>query len=162
MHVPDGPGASSAIMEYGQAVGRPLEILLVEDSLLDAHTTIAALREGEIKHRLTLVRDGNEAVEFLQREGCFSRAPRPDVILLDLHLPKRGGLEVLKEIKADFELKEIPVVILTASDDDGERSACEDRVIESFIGKPVNFEKFLEVIRDLKHRYHLSDIVLPS
>ena len=149
-------------MEYGQAVGRPLEILLVEDSLLDAHTTIAALRDGEIKHRLTLVRDGEEAVGFLHRQGCFSRAPRPDVILLDLHLPKRGGLEVLKVVKANFDLKEIPVVILTASDDDADRTSCEDLVIESFIRKPVNFEKFLDVIRQLKHRYHLSDIVLPS
>ena len=149
-------------MEYGQAVGRPLEILLVEDSLLDAHTTISALRDSEIKHRLTLVRDGEEAVSFLHREGCFSRAPRPDVILLDLHLPKRGGLDVLKDIKGDLELKEIPVVILTASDDDRERTLCEDLVIETFVRKPVNLEKFLEMIRQLKHRYHLSDIVLPS
>ena len=73
-----------------------------------------------------------------------------------------GGLEVLKVVKANFDLKEIPVVILTASDDDAERTSCEDLVIESFIRKPVNFEKFLDVIRQLKHRYHLSDIVLPS
>lgn len=149
-------------MHYGQAVGRPLEILLVEDSLLDAHTTIAGLREGEIKHRLTLVRDGEEALRFLHREGCFSRAPRPDIILLDLHLPKRNGLDVLRELKENFELKEIPVVILTASDSQAEQASCEDLMIESFIRKPVNFEKFLDVIRDLKQRYHLSDIVLPT
>jgi chemotaxis family two-component system response regulator Rcp1 len=149
-------------MQEGQTVGRPLEILLVEDSLLDAHVTIAALRDEEIKHRLTLVRDGEEALNFLHQRGCFCRAPRPDIILLDLHLPKLDGLEVLRDVKADFELRDIPVVVLTASDDDSEQASCEDLAVESFLHKPVNFKNFLDVIRQLKHRYRLSDIVLPT
>ncbi|HIF34739.1 MAG TPA: response regulator [Planctomycetes bacterium] len=153
---------NEAIMHYGQTIGRPLEILLVEDSLLDAHTAIAALRDGEINHRLTLVRDGEEALNFLHRVGCFSRAPRPDIILLDLHLPKRDGLSVLKEVKADFSLNEIPVVVLSASDNDADQSACDDLAVESFIRKPVNFDKFVAVIRQLKQRYFLADIVLPT
>jgi two-component system, chemotaxis family, response regulator Rcp1 len=146
---------------YEKTVGRPMEILLIEDSLLDAQVTIHALRDGQIKHRLTLVRDGDEALEFLGRQGHFSRAPRPDIILLDLNLPKRGGLEILEEIKSDFQLRTIPVVVLTASDDEGDKLRCEQFQIDSFIHKPVNLQKFLGVIQELK-RYLLRDVILPS
>jgi two-component system, chemotaxis family, response regulator Rcp1 len=146
---------------YEKTVGRPMEILLVEDNLLDAQVTIHALRDGQIKHRLTLVRDGDEALEFLGRQGHFSRAPRPDIILLDLNLPKRGGLEILEEIKADFQLRSIPVVVLTASDDEGVKLRCEQFQIDSFIRKPVNLQKFLGVIKELK-RYLLRDVILPA
>ena len=106
-------------------VGRPMEILLVEDSLLDAHITIAALKDGGIKHRLTLIRDGMETMEFLLQQNKFSNAPRPDLILLDLLLPKKDGLEVLAEIRADHDLLNIPVVILTASDQTEDQEKCE-------------------------------------
>src|SRR6185437_4800433 len=96
-----------------QTIGRPMEILLVEDGLVDARVTIAALRKGMIQHRLTLNRDGLEAMEFLRQEGKFARAPRPDLILLALCLPKKDGREVLAEIKADDSLRSIPVVVMT-------------------------------------------------
>ena len=86
-----------------QPVGRPMEILLVEDGLMDARMTIEALREGQVQHRLTLIRDGVEAMEFLHQDGRFAKAPRPDLVLLDLMLPKKSGLDVLKEVRHDFE-----------------------------------------------------------
>ncbi len=146
---------------YEKTVGRPMEILLIEDSLMDAQVTINALRDGQIKHRLTLVRDGDEALEFLNRQGRFTRAPRPDIILLDLNLPKRGGLEVLDEVRADYQLRNIPVVVLTASDDEDVKSRCEQSEVESYITKPVNLQKFLDVVKQVK-RYLLQDVILPS
>lgn len=138
-----------------------MEILLIEDSLMDAQVTINALRDGQIKHRLTLVRDGDEAVEFLKRQAKFSRAPRPDIILLDLNLPKRDGLEVLDEVRSDYQLRNIPIVVLTATDDEQVKARCEQSDVESYITKPVNLQKFLEVIKQLK-RFLLQDVILPS
>jgi CheY-like chemotaxis protein len=142
-------------------VGRPMEILLVEDSLVDARVTIGALRKGQIQHRLTLIRDGVEAVEFLRREGKFARAPRPDLILLDLLLPKRDGFAVLADLRADDALKNIPVVVLTASQVEEDRLQCELHHVASYITKPVNLDKFLALVKKLK-RYWLEDVILPS
>jgi two-component system, chemotaxis family, response regulator Rcp1 len=144
-----------------QVIGRPMEILLVEDGLLDARVTIASLKEGLTQHRLTLIRDGEEALEFLRQEGRFVRAPRPDLILLDLMLPKKTGTEILDELQADFTLKEIPVVIMTASDDEESREKCTALQVDAFIEKPVNVEKFLEVVKQLK-RFWLNDVILPA
>ena len=138
-----------------------MEILLVEDGLLDARATIEALRKAGIQHRLTLVRDGEEALAFLSRIGRFARAPRPDLILLDLMLPKKGGVEVLTEIRENDALKNIPVVVLTASEADEDKLRCELLEVDSYIHKPVNLQKFLAVIRQLK-RFWLDDVVLPS
>jgi CheY-like chemotaxis protein len=138
-----------------------MEILLVEDSLLDARLTIAALKKGGLQHRLTLVRDGLEAVEFLSQEGRFARAPRPDLILLDLLLPKMDGMDVLAEIRLDYELKDIPVVILTATDDQETQARCELYEVEHYITKPVNFDKFLDAVRKLRSHWH-HDLILPS
>jgi CheY-like chemotaxis protein len=137
-----------------------MEILLVEDSLLDARLTMEALRRGDIQHRMTLVRDGEEALAFVRQEGRFARAPRPDIILLDLLLPKKNGLEVLEEIKGDFDLKGIPVVVMTASDHEEDRAKCEVFHVESFIKKPVELSCFLQVVKDLK-RFWLNDVILP-
>lgn len=142
-------------------VGRAMEILLVEDSLIDAHNTIAALKDGGIKHRLTLIRDGEETMEFLTQRGKFSNAPRPDLILLDLLLPKKDGFEVLSEIRADERLNAIPVVILTASDQDEDQEKCEFLRVDAYMSKPVNVEKFLNIVRELK-RYWINDVVLPG
>ena len=143
------------------AVGRPMEILLVEDGLTDARLTIAALRlGGEFRHRLTLVRDGEEALEFLHRQGRFAQAPRPDLILLDLMLPKKDGLEVLSEVKADDTLKSIPVVIMTASEAEDDRVRCSTLNVDGYVVKPVNFEKFLELVQKLK-KFWLDDVILP-
>ena len=144
-----------------ETVGRPMEILLVEDSLVDARLTIEALRDGGVKHRLTLIRDGLEAHEFLYREGKFARAPRPDLVLLDLHLPGMHGRELLAEIKADFDLKEIPVVILTASADQEDALRSQFLPFESYLTKPVDMDKFLTVVRELRRYWH-ADVILPT
>ena len=138
-----------------------MEILLVEDSLTDAALTIGALKAGQLQHRLTLIRDGAEAMEFLHQEGRFSRAPRPDVILLDLVMPRKSGIEVLSEIKNDFDLKDIPVVILTASEAEEDKLKCELLHVDSYITKPVNYTKFIEVVKQLK-KHLLADVILPA
>lgn len=142
-------------------VGRQMEILLVEDSLTDACLTMGALKKGQVQHRLTLVRDGQEAMNFLGQVGHFARAPRPDLILLDLFLPKKDGLQVLTEIKEDYDLKNIPVVILTASDAEEDSLRCQLLHVDSYMTKPVNMEKFLTVVRQLK-RFWLNDVILPG
>jgi CheY-like chemotaxis protein len=144
-----------------EAVGRPMEILLVEDSLSDARLTIEALRSGPMQHRLTLVCDGLEAMDFLRQQGRFSRAPRPDLILLDLHLPKLDGREMLREIRADHELKRIPVVVLTVSTAEDDILASQNLQVESYLTKPVDMQQFLKVIKDL-NRYWRADLLLPA
>lgn len=144
-----------------QTIGRPMEILLVEDGLVDASVTIGALKKGHVQHRMTLIRDGAEAMEFLRHEGKFARAPRPDLILLDLGLPKKDGREVLQEIKSDPELSGIPVVIMTGSEDEEDRVQSEILGVDSFITKPVDLEKFLAVVRQLKRFLH-ADLILPA
>ncbi len=142
-------------------VGRPMEILLVEDSLPAARLTIGALKRGNILHRLTWLSDGEEALEFLYRRGKFAVAPHPDLILLDLGLPKKDGREVLKEIKQDEELKSIPVVILTASTDQEDIAATEKLEVESYMTKPVDLPKFLKLVKDLS-RFWREDMILPT
>ena len=144
-----------------QTIGRPMEILLVEDGLVDASVTIAALKKGQVQHRMTLIRDGAEAMEFLQQQGKFARAPRPDLILLDLGLPKKDGRQVLQEIKADESLSQIPVVIMTSSDDEEDRVQSQLLGVDAFVTKPVDFEKFLTVVRQLR-RYLHADLILPT
>jgi CheY-like chemotaxis protein len=138
-----------------------MEILLVEDGLMDARVTIEALRDGKVQHRLTLVRDGEEAIQFLRQEGRFARAPKPDLILLDLMLPKKSGLEVLADLRADAGLQDLPVVVLTASDHEEDRAKCEMYHVDSYITKPVNLEKFLAIVKELKRCWR-ADVILPS
>jgi CheY-like chemotaxis protein len=118
--------------------GRPMEVLLVEDNLADAGLAIEALRVGYVRHRLTLCVNGVEAMEFLRQQGVFQRAPRPDLVLLDLGLPKKDGREVLAEIRADAGLKDIPVIVLTASLADADylrsQSLGVDGYIYGFVG----------------------------
>ena len=98
-----------------EAVGRPMEILLVEDSLVAARITMGALRKGNVQHRMTWIADGAEASDFIFQRGRFTRAPRPDLILLDLGLPGKDGWEILAEVKASDALASVPIVVLTAS-----------------------------------------------
>jgi len=144
-----------------ETIGRPMEVLLVEDNLADACLAIEALREGQIKHRLTLIRDGLEAMEFLRREGKFARAPRPDLVLLDLELPKMDGRHVLAELKSDYDLCSILVVVLTASVDQQDYLASERLEVDGYMTKPVDLAKFILVVRKLR-RYWLSDVILPA
>ncbi|QEG38331.1 response regulator [Roseimaritima ulvae] len=127
----------------------PMEILLVEDGLLDARITIHALRRSGLRHRLTLVRTAREATDFLGRQGVFARAPQPDLLLLDLTLPDGDGISILQTMRKlqAGSLVSTPVVVLTASDDEQTRARCTAIGVDDFIGKPVDEDKFLAVVR---------------
>ncbi len=142
-------------------VGRPMEVLLIEDSLVDARLTMGALHRGDIPHRMTLVRDGAEALDFLFQRGIFARAPRPDLVLLDLHLPKKNGLEVLWEIRNDDALRGMPVVVLTSSDEVEDQQQCEHHEVDGFLKKPVHITEFLALVRSLRQHWK-QDVLLPN
>jgi len=141
-------------------VGRPMEILLVEDSLTHAKLAIGALRNGGVEHRMTLVRDGQEALDFVFQQGIFARAPRPDVILRDLFMPKKDGFEVLEELGGNSDLAEIPVVVMTASESADDMQRCQLLGVEHYMTKPVELDKFLVIVQELKS-YWKQDLVLP-
>ncbi len=141
-------------------VGRSMEILLIEDDLEDAGITIEALRHGDVPCRISLVRDGEEALEFLLRQHKYRLAPRPDLILLDLNLPKKSGREVLAEIKANPQLARVPVVVLTGSSIHQQLLQAENLHVESYLTKPVNLQEFNGVVKSLR-KYMLSDVILP-
>jgi CheY-like chemotaxis protein len=143
-----------------QLIGRPIEILLVEDNPGDARLTQEAFREASVPNRLHLVGDGDEAMEFLHRQGHYTDAPRPDIVLLDLNLPGRGGREVLAAIKDDADLKRIPVIVLTTSTADGDIADTYDHYANCFITKPVELEEFLSVVKAIE-TFWLTIVVLP-
>jgi two-component system, chemotaxis family, response regulator Rcp1 len=145
----------------GEIVGRPMEILLVEDSLTAARLAIGALKKVPVPHRLTWLTNGEEASLFLYRRERFARAPRPDLILLDLTLPEKDGRELLAEIKSNEDLKTIPVVVLTSSTDEADIMQTQVLQVESYMTKPVDIDKFLKLIRDLA-RYWRADMILPT
>lgn len=148
-------------MSANDAVGRPMEILLVEDSPVSARLTMGALRQGNVQHRMTWLTDGQEALEFVHQAGRFAKAPRPDLILLDLGLPGRDGREVLAELKGDEGYQRIPVVVLTASTAEEDVEAAEKLCIEGYMTKPVDMEQFLNLIRQLKNFWH-AEVILPT
>ena len=142
-------------------VGRPIEILLVEDNPGDARLTIEALAEGKMRNNISVAPDGVAALSFLRGNGAPAAAPRPDLILLDLNLPKKDGREVLAEIKADPQLRHIPIVILTTS-------RAEEDIIESYnlhancyVTKPVDLPQFMEVVKSVEG-FWLTVVKLPS
>lgn len=141
-------------------IGRPMEILLIEDSISSARLAIAALRKGDVQHRLTWLTSGDEALEFLFKQGKFARAPRPDLILLDLGLPGKDGREVLAEVRGNQELAGIPVVVMTASTASEDLAQSEELNVDSYLVKPVNLEKFLKVVEELS-RYWRADMIVP-
>ena len=142
-------------------VGRPMEILLVEDSLVSARLTMGALKNGGIAHRLTWLTDGEQALAFIYKNGIYAQAPRPDLILLDLGLPKKDGREVLTEIKADEDLRQIPVVVLSASTSQEDIMRSELLQVESYMTKPVDIKKFLKVVKELERFWH-ADMIVPT
>ena len=144
-----------------ETVGRPMEILLVEDDLEDAGLTIEALREGDVACRVSLVRDGVEALEFLYQHGKYARAPRPDLILLDLQLPKKDGREVLLEVRNEKHLRRIPVVVLTVSAGHRKILREENLHVEAYLMKPVDVEAFIEAVKSLRKFLH-SEVIMPS
>jgi chemotaxis family two-component system response regulator Rcp1 len=140
--------------------GRPIEILLVEDNEGDARLTKEALKENKMHHELNVVRDGEDALKFLKREGQYVSAPRPDLILLDLNLPKKNGREVLSEVKKDLSLRRIPVVILTVSQSEEDIMKSYDLYANCYIAKPVDLNKFMEIVKFIKN-FWLNIVKLP-
>jgi CheY-like chemotaxis protein len=132
-----------------RADGTPIEVLLVEDDPGDVLMTQEAFEEHKVRNRLTVVSDGVEALAFLRREGEYANAVRPDLILLDLNLPRRDGREVLEEIKKDEELGRIPVVVLTTSAADEDILRSYQLHANAYVTKPVDFERFIAVIKQI-------------
>jgi two-component system, chemotaxis family, response regulator Rcp1 len=139
---------------------KPIDILLVEDSPGDVRLTIEALKEGKILNNLSLAKDGVEAMAFLRKEGKYANATRPDLILLDLNLPKKNGQEVLAEIKNDINLKRIPVVILTISKMEEDILKTYENHANCYIVKPVDLDQFLGVVKSIED-FWLSIVKLP-
>jgi CheY-like chemotaxis protein len=142
------------------AVLRPVQILLVEDSPADVELTVEALTESKLHNELHVVTDGEAAMAFLRREPPYGDAPRPDLILLDLNLPRKTGREVLAEVKADPSLAPIPVVIMTVSRD--ERDILESYRLHAncYIRKPVRFQEFTEIVRSIED-FWFTIVTLP-
>ena len=129
---------------------RSVEILLVEDDAGDIDLTEEALEESKLKINLNVVRDGVEAIAYLRREGEYANATRPDLILLDLNLPRKDGREVLQEIKNDNKLKHIPVVVLTTSDTDEDILSSYDLGANCYVNKPLGMEEFAQIVRSIE------------
>ena len=129
----------------------PIEILLVEDNPGDARLTAEALNDAKVLNTLTVVQDGVEALTYLRRQGRYSDAPRPDVVLLDLNLPKKDGREVLAEIKEDPDLKRIPVVVLTTSKAEEDIARTYDLHGNCYISKPVDLDQFMTVVKSIEN-----------
>lgn len=139
---------------------KPIEILLVEDNLGDADLAREALEGSKFHNELHVVDDGEKAMAFLRREGPYAEAPRPGLILLDLNLPRKDGRQVLAEIKADDDLKRIPVVILTTSSAEKDVLKSYDLHANCFITKPIDLNQFLSVVKAIED-FWLSIVVLP-
>ena len=141
--------------------GRPVEILLVEDNPGDERLTREALKEGKVYNNFHWVKDGVEAMEFLRRQGRYKDAPRPDIVLLDLNLPKKDGREVLQEIKTDEDLKRIPVVVLTTSKAEEDVLRSYELHANCYVTKPVDLDKFIMVVKSID-RFWLTVVTLPT
>jgi chemotaxis family two-component system response regulator Rcp1 len=140
---------------------RPIEILLVEDNLGDARLTQEALKEGKVRNNLYHALDGVEAMRFLLREGEHKDKPRPDLVLLDLNLPRKDGREVLADMRANPELKTIPVVVLTTSEAEQDVVRTYELCANCYITKPVDLDEFFEVVGAIKD-FWLASARLPS
>lgn len=138
----------------------PIEILLVEDNPGDVRLTQEVLRDGKVRNNMSVAKDGVEAVKFLRQTGEYAGAPRPDIILLDLNLPKKDGREVLADIKTDHDLKNIPVVVLTTSSAEQDIVRSYDLHANCYITKPVDLDQFIRVIRSIED-FWLTIVKLP-
>jgi chemotaxis family two-component system response regulator Rcp1 len=142
------------------AGSRPIEILLVEDNPGDVRLMMETLREGKIRNRISVAEDGVEALAFLRHEGKYGSVPRPDLILLDLSLPRKNGQEVLAEIKQDAELKRIPVCVITSSAAEKDILQAYENYVNCYLTKPVDLEQFIAVVRSVED-FWLSIVRLP-
>ena len=139
---------------------RPIEILLVEDSPGDVRLTQEALKEAKVRNNLTVARDGQEAMELLNGSGAADSIPRPDLVLLDLNLPRKTGREVLEEVKGDPALRRIPVVILTTSQEERDVLGSYDLHANAYITKPVDLDQFIAVVVSIQD-FWLEIVTLP-
>ncbi|MEU4233333.1 response regulator [Nonomuraea sp. NPDC026600] len=140
---------------------RPIEVLLVEDDQGDVLLTKEAFDFNKVRNRLHVVNDGEQAMAFLRQENGYHDAPRPDLVLLDLNLPRMGGLEVLSEVKADADLRTIPVVILTTSEAEEDILHSYRLHANAYVSKPVDFEQFIRVVRQIDD-FFVTVVKLPS
>lgn len=141
--------------------GRPIEVLLVEDDPGDELMTREAFEENKVRNNLHVARDGEEALDFLNRRGEYADAPRPDLVLLDLNLPKFDGRQVLAEIKADEDLRTIPVVVLTTSGAEEDILSSYQLHANAYVTKPVDFARFIQVVRQIDD-FFVSVAQLPA
>lgn len=139
---------------------RPIEILMVEDNPGDIRLTLEAFKEGKVRNHVHVVQDGVEALRFLKKQGPFEQAPRPDIVLLDLNLPKKDGREVLAEIKEDPQLRRIPVVVLTTSKAEQDILQTYNLHANCFITKPVDLDQFMHVVQTIED-FWLTIVKLP-
>ena len=143
-----------------KVMGRPIEILLAEDNPGDARLAMEALKDAKVRNNMHVVEDGVEAMAFLRREGKYADALRPDVILLDLNMPRKDGREVLAEIKADEELRRIPVVILTVSKAEEDILRTYNLHANCYVTKPIDLDQFIKVVKAIEE-FWLTIVKLP-
>jgi CheY-like chemotaxis protein len=145
----------------GEKTGSSIEICLVEDNVGDVRLTREALAEARVPNRLHVVHDGNAALQFLRKEKPYAGAPDPDLVLLDLNIPKVSGFEVLEQIKSDPQLRRIPVIILTSSKADCDVLRCYNSYANSYVTKPTDFEQYFNVVAAID-KFWLSTVRLPG
>ena len=143
-----------------EEIAKEIEILLVEDSPGDIRLTMEAMKDGKIHNHLSVVNDGEEALAYLRRQGQYAKVPRPDLILLDLNLPKKDGREVLREIKQEEDLKRIPVVVLSISTAEKDILKSYDLHANCYVNKPVDFDQFTHVVKSIED-FWFSVVKLP-
>ena len=141
-------------------LGEAIDILLVEDNPADVRLTREALKDSKIRNNMYVVEDGMEAMEFLRQKGKYAKVPRPDLIVLDLNLPRKSGREVLAEIKADDSLKLIPVVILTVSTSEEDVLKSYELHANCYVTKPIDFEQFMKITKTIEE-FWLTIVKLP-
>ena len=144
-----------------QKLSRPVDILLVEDNPGDVRLTQEAFRESRMPVKLSVVMDGEDALNYLYRRPPYEDATRPDIILLDLNIPKKDGREVLSEIKNDLSLKYVPVVVLTTSNAEQDIVRTYNLNVNAYINKPVDFDKFFDIVQKIEE-FWLMTAILPS
>jgi CheY-like chemotaxis protein len=144
-----------------QTPNKPIEILLIEDNPGDVRLTLEALKDARVLNHLNVAADGVEALEFLRHTGRYGESPRPDMILLDLNLPRKDGRQVLAEIKSDPSLRRIPVVIMTTSQSEQDIYESYDLHANCYITKPIDLEKFIGVVHSIEE-FWLTIVKLPS
>ena len=142
------------------SLGKVIDILLVEDNPGDVRLAQEALKESKIRNQLFIVDDGVEAMEFLHQKGKYASAPRPDLILLDLNLPRKSGREVLAEVKTAENLKRIPVVVMTVSRAEDDIMKCYNHHANCYVTKPLDFNRFMEVTKSIEE-FWLTIVKLP-